>query len=113
MNSAQTLIAWAEAELQDQYLYLLSARGGEYLSDSVLLYDADDVIERNETYESKAYCPGFLTIGDDGGGRAVVIALGKEPSPVYVVGHGSMSRDDFVQVAANLSSWVSSGAPVD
>ncbi len=113
MNNAQTIVAWAQAELQDQYLDLLAARGGEFLSNRVLLYGVDDLIERNETYQSKEYCPGFIAIGDDGGGRMIVIALGSEPSPVYIADMGSMDEEYFDQIATDLASWLAGGAPVD
>ena len=31
---------------------------------------------------------------------------------VFVVGHGSMSADDFVEVGAGLHDWIADGCPV-
>ncbi|AXQ27968.1 hypothetical protein D0B54_04435 [Solimonas sp. K1W22B-7] len=33
----------------------------------------EEVVERNETFQSKEYCSGYLAIGNDSGGSAIVI----------------------------------------
>lgn len=113
LEKLDKVTTWAGNELSDQYLNLLMARGGQFCSELVRLYDVDEIIERNETYETKTYCPGFLTIGDDSGGRAIVIALGSACGPVYLVDHGDMSPAGFVTVASDIETWVSSGFAVD
>ncbi|WP_206413004.1 hypothetical protein [Lysobacter enzymogenes] len=54
-----------------------------------------------------------MTLGDDGGGRAVVVHGRLRPPTVFVVGHGSMSEADFVAVGAGLQEWIDGGCPVD
>jgi hypothetical protein len=61
--------------MPETYLAVLQDRGGESLSKSVHLYALEDLLERNVTYEIKTYCPGFMSIGDDSGGRAIMIPL--------------------------------------
>jgi hypothetical protein len=104
------LAEWAEAKLPEVYVRLLrDVRSREVFGDLVSIYPLDAVIERNETYETKKHCPGYLTIGDDSGGRAILIPLDDEACPVYVVDHGSMSVEDFSLVAAELTEWVRDG----
>jgi hypothetical protein len=104
--------AWAGAELAEQYLNLLGSHGGSFVSPVIRLYSVDELIERNETYETKKYCPGYLTIGDDSGGQAIVIAIGKSHGPVFIIDHGSMDPDYFTEVAPNLATWIGSGFSV-
>lgn len=111
--SIGTVQAWANDDLPEDYLELLNTRGGEFCNDRVRLYGIDEIIERNDTYETSRYCPGFITIGDDSGGRAIVIALGKGPGPVYLVDHGAMTPDCFDLVAPDIRSWLSGGCAFD
>ena len=44
------------------YRQFLNDHAGDLLaSDSILLYGLSSLVERNETYETKRYCPGFIT----------------------------------------------------
>jgi hypothetical protein len=97
---------WAGVTLTPGYIELLNSRGGNLIGSSTMIYCADDVIERNETFESKKYCPGFLAIGDDSGGIAFVIALGNDSSPVYAVDQGSMQPEDFTEVSPSIGLWL-------
>lgn len=81
--------------------------------EQVLLYGAHNLIERNLTYDTQQACPGFITIGDDSGGRAVMLALGGASTAVYLVGHGSMQRDDFEPLADDFLAWLAADCPVD
>ena len=99
-------------ELPEEYSTLLAQADGVY-ANSLTLYSSVDVPERNRTYEVAVYAPGYLTIGDDGGGQAIVLRAGRSTSPVFVVGHGSMSSTHLVRVADSLSDWLRSGGPLD
>lgn len=44
-------------------------------NDLVVLYGRGSFIERNETYEVRQHCPGFVTIGDDSGGMQFILPL--------------------------------------
>jgi hypothetical protein len=105
-DKIKTIETWAGCTLSPEYLELLNKAGGKFIGESILIYGPDEVIERNETFESKEYCPGFLAIGDDSGGQAFIIALGKNSSPVFAVDHGSMQPEDFVEVSPNIGHWV-------
>ncbi|WP_431512646.1 hypothetical protein [Variovorax sp. DAIF25] len=100
---------WSGCAISPPLRALLSSLGDTTVGDLAHFYAPADLRERNETYETRAYCPGWLTIGDDGGGSAIVVAPDRWPTAVYLVGHGSMSRVDFVEVAEDLHEWVGSG----
>lgn len=103
---------WLGAPLAAELRACLVGRGERAIG-PVLLYAGEDLIERNEGYETRRYCPGYLSIGDDGGGRAIVVHAALTPPTVFVVGHGSMSEADFVAVHAGLAAWIEAGCPLD
>ena len=49
------------------------------------------MLERNRAFET-LYRPGYPAIGDDSGGRAVVMAL-RSPQALFLVDHGAMTPD--------------------
>lgn len=100
---------WTGASLSECYRTLVARHGGQFVGDLVRFYSADEVIERNECYETRQYCPGFLAIGDDSGGRAIVIDPQLALPAVFVVDHGSMSRDEFALVSDDLLAWIDRG----
>lgn len=113
MGEIESIEAWAGAKLPEAYKSVLGGCEAGVFHDPVLIYPAADVVERNRTFETTEYCPGHIAIGDDGGGRAVVIGLGDHQTcPVFVVDHGSMSPASFEMVAADLAAWVGAGCPL-
>ena len=92
--------------LPAQYVQFLLAYSEKIIGDRVLLYSVEDLIERNSTYETKAYCPGYLAIGDDSGGRAFVIPIANWTGSVFGVDHADMSEDGFVFVTTNFQEWI-------
>lgn len=46
---------------------------GAMIEDLVQIYSTDAIAERQETYEISAYFPDHLLIGDDSGGRLVLL----------------------------------------
>jgi SMI1 / KNR4 family (SUKH-1) len=103
---------WAGAKLPDAYKRILEGYEGRISNGPVFIYSAEDVIERNETFETREYCPGYITIGDDSGGRAIVIDLSDQRCRVFMVDHGSMNPEDFALVSTDLSAWVEAGCPL-
>jgi hypothetical protein len=90
------------------YKELVTYADGGLLDDGVSIYSMEDLPERNETYEIKECCDGYLLIGDDSGGRGFLIDLNSEDSCVYGSGFGDLDPADFVIVAASLQEWVDS-----
>ena len=94
------------------YIELLRCSNGLLAhNDRTNLYGVQELPERNATYEAARYSPGWIMIGDDCGGHAILIASEGGRSGVFVVDMGSMSLDDADLVAPNLREWVDSGLP--
>ncbi|HST62994.1 MAG TPA: SMI1/KNR4 family protein [Longimicrobium sp.] len=91
------------------YAEVLRECNGFTTDKGLLLYSAEDLAERNETFEVRAYAPGFLAIGDDSGGRSILIALDGSAT-VYIVDQGSMDPDEFIEVSPDLLEWLHQGA---
>jgi hypothetical protein len=102
---------WLGQPLAAPLASFLGTYGGAPAGECGVIYSAEELLERNECYETKGYCPGWVTIGDNGGGRAVVVAPSLVPSTVFVVGHGVMAPEYFRVVAKDLSEWVRNGFP--
>ncbi|TEW45075.1 SMI1/KNR4 family protein [Psychromonas algicola] len=86
--------------------FMLEVGGGHF--GDVFLYGVEDLIERNECYETKEYAPGWIAIGDDGGGRAIIISFSDDDPQVFIVDHGVMEPDEAEQVFDCFTSWKAS-----
>ncbi len=95
-------------KLPKSYKAFMQEIGGGNFGDT-LLYSIEDLVERNECYETKEYAPGWLTIGDDGGGLAIIISFSEYDPQVFTVDHGIMDPDEAEQVFESFSSWRLSG----
>lgn len=73
----------------------------------ISVYGSADLLERNDTYEIPEYCPGFLLIGDDSGGRGFLVALDSTETPVFSSGLGDLAVAGFVREAESLTEWLS------
>ena len=111
MTFQSEFVAWLGNPLPREYEeYLRSVHAGEETVGDVLLYSADLLIEQNESYEVKLYCPGYFTIGDDGGGRAVVLRI--SDGSVHLVDHGAMTPDCMTQLGSSFFAWHTAGCPL-
>ncbi|MBH3440982.1 SMI1/KNR4 family protein [Pseudomonas luteola] len=79
------------------------------MSGEVHLYSLELLIDRNECYETRKYAPGYINIGDDGGGQALLIRLDEDDPEVATVGHGCMDPKLKELVYPTFSGWVASG----
>jgi hypothetical protein len=80
-------------------------------NDRVLLYAAEELAERNRTFEVAVYAPGWLMIGDDSGGRGFIIDMSGRDRRVLIVDHGSMVPADGYPVGNSLVEWLAAGMP--
>lgn len=94
--------------LPSSYKDFLAARRSK-TNEDIHLYSLEDLVERNECYETKGYAPGYINIGDDGGGQAFILNLAEDDPEVSIVGHGSMDPALKELVYKSFSSWVASG----
>jgi SMI1 / KNR4 family (SUKH-1) len=100
------------AELPEDYAALLAQADG-LLANHFALYSCSDLPERNATFEVGKYAPGFVIVGGDGGGSAIVMRGGPGRSPVFLVGHGVMQSEFMERLAHSLAEWIDLGCPVD
>ncbi|UZE26162.1 SMI1/KNR4 family protein [Pseudomonas sp. B21-056] len=94
-------------QLPRAYVQLLETANGFSLRNGLVIYSSDELVERNDTLEVEKYAPGYLVIGDDSGGRSIVVSYTDES--VFLVDQGSMDPDDFEKISLSLSEWVSGG----
>ncbi|MNF78990.1 hypothetical protein D3C84_611930 [compost metagenome] len=94
-------------QLPDAYVQMLNSANGFSLQSGVTIYSSDELVERNETFEVKKYAPGYLSIGDDSGGRSIMIPL--TSNGVFLVDQGSMVPDDFERVSISITDWITGG----
>lgn len=91
--------------------FLARAEASRQVGDLVLLYGRQDLVERNATYEVQTYLPGWVAIGDDGGGSAILVRLDGSDA-VYQCGHGALGSVDPELVAESFAAWHASGCPL-
>lgn len=94
--------------LPDEYQALLAEANG-VSANLVQIYSAEDVPERNATYEVAKYSPGYFVIGTVNG-FPVLLRAGKT-SPVYENDWGAMSPEAMKELAPSLVAWLTRGCP--
>jgi hypothetical protein len=110
----QDVESWLGRKLPEDYRVFLLSHTEKVFGESIYLYLLGDIVERNETYETKTYCSGYLVVGDDSGGRAIVIPLQTEARrlPVFIVDHGSMMVRDFEKASDDFLEWLNMNCPL-
>jgi len=108
MSAIKQIEEYFGCSLPASYKTFLEGHTAEFMNDLVVLYQAHQVIEMNETYQTKEYAPGYINIGDDSGGRAFLLKFGEDDPSVNVVGHGSMDSEYMEFVANKFSEWIKS-----
>jgi len=89
---------------------LLSRANGLGLQNGIVIYACHEVAERNATYQVDKYIPGFIAIGDDSGGRAIL--LSQFQPQVFLADYGSLDVDEIQAIANTLREWVEGGCPL-
>ena len=99
-------------DLPPPYEEFLRTNEGTIRGVSLLLYHASDVAERNQTFEVGKYLPGYLAIGDDSGGRLIVIRIRDEQAVPYIVDAGALMPSELVPLARDWAQWQALGFPL-
>jgi hypothetical protein len=68
--------------------------------------------ERNDTWQVHMHVPGFVAIGDNGGGKVILLKTDEEDKSVYIVDSGSMQPQYMTCIGVCLADWISAGGPV-
>ncbi|WP_166643061.1 SMI1/KNR4 family protein [Alcanivorax sp. 24] len=87
--------------LHPEYAAFLRLSDGLYTDGNLVLLDADSIAERNRDYEVPEYLPGYLMIGDDSGGVALLLR-NREPA-VFEVDMGVMMASEMRVCADSLA----------
>lgn len=98
--------------LTSSILAFVEQQTGAPRDDGLLLYGKNDLAERNQTFEIGMYLPDHLLIGDDSGGRGVLVHCNNANHPVYLFDPGAMDEDDLCLLAESLDQWLASGCPI-
>jgi len=97
---------------------LWSISRGVLLADGTQIYAPEDIEERNETFQVAEYAPGWVLVGDDGGGLGYLMrraAGGFDPvearavAEVYRLDVGALSdriTDDGEYITDDLIGWL-------
>lgn len=87
----------------------LSRQTGEPRDDGLMIYAPEDIAERNQTYELAQYLPDHLMVGDDSGGRGILL---DSRGAVWICGLGALFLDMRELLSPHLSQWVEQGCPL-
>jgi len=106
-----TLLNSITANTTPEYSDFLKSQADSIsVGDYCLLYGQADIAERNSTYEVQSYLPGWVAIGDDGGGKALLMRLDGSPA-VYFCGHGAIGSLDPELVTNSFTDWLAADCP--
>jgi hypothetical protein len=97
-------------KLPDYYKKLLLEINGFILENGITIYSSKDLYERNQTFEVDEYAPGYLLIGDDSGGLAILINM--ENYALYIVDQGIMDPDEMEKISNSLEEWIDGVCPM-
>jgi len=103
IRAAQQLLC---IDFPKDYVELLAFSNGAVL-EGLQLYPAEDLPERNKTFEIASYLPSHLLIGDDGGGTGILVSL--IDGTIRSSGLGDLNPDDLRLVAPSLQAWIEAG----
>ncbi len=107
-----TLLETIRIHASEQYQQLVQSLANDLaIGDYVLFYGPDRIEERNRTYEVQTYMPGWVAIGDDGGGQAILMKLDGTNS-VYSCGQGALGSLQPVMISDSLVFWIENGCPL-
>ncbi|MEM8995103.1 MAG: hypothetical protein AAGF23_09980 [Acidobacteriota bacterium] len=113
-DDLERLAAVVPRESAPDLFALLGLSDGLHAHGELNLYDADSIPERNDTYGIVETAPGWLMIGDNGGGRFFVLEPAAGGSRrVHAMDTGALFADDAELVAESLAAWACAGFPID
>lgn len=104
-------IALAEDEhgrpLPAAYVALVTVYNGGFTPSSLSILEVGEIVQRNADYEVSEYMPGYLMIGDDGGGTAILLNEGD--GRIYEVDMGVMDESEATLSAHSLDELLEFG----
>jgi hypothetical protein len=102
--------------IPEAYRGFLMSYSGEVRDDGLLLYRAHEISERNRTFQVQRFAPGLLAIGDDSGGRLIIIRLADPKAEPLLVDAGALTPNMPASLLRSLadswSAWNEAGFPI-
>ncbi|MCM2387807.1 SMI1/KNR4 family protein [Streptomyces albipurpureus] len=87
---------------------------GVLLPNGIHIYGPGSISERNKTYEVRKYAPPWVLVGDDSGGRGLLMRHhGKDRTSVYRLDLGALDESIATsgeRVTGDLLGWLNQGA---
>lgn len=77
------------------------------------IYSLDEIVERNQTFETQEYCPGYLAIGNDAGSKVALMAGRDDANEIFINYASSMKPSSMVSSGYSIGEWVNRGCPFD
>lgn len=96
---------------QDYLKFLDRHPAGASVGEWVVLYGRDSIDERNQTYQVQLNVPQSVAIGDDSGGRAILLRLDYSDG-VYICGHGALGSVELEPLSPSFKTWFDEGCPL-
>ncbi|MFC4323203.1 SMI1/KNR4 family protein [Litchfieldia salsa] len=100
-------------KLPTSYKELLLNSNGVSKSEGIIIYGTQDLIERNETWETDIYAPGFISIGDDSSGKVILMCIDLKKEEVLIADSGDMTPEHALLISNDLIQWVKNGLTIE
>jgi hypothetical protein len=106
--SIDEIESWVGARLPVAYRAFLGQQVEDAVYEDVRLYGRADFIAMNDCHKVKEFCRGYVTIGDDGGGRQFLLAL--DTGRLVLVDAGSLDPSEAeTGVPEDFAAWLAAG----
>lgn len=115
-QSIETIRQHFKTALPSVYMEFLAGCSERVRDDGLLLYQASDVVERNMTFGVERFTPEFLAVGDDSGGRLIVIRFADSAAAPFVIDAAALVPNRppslLVAIAPSWNQWSENGFPL-
>lgn len=110
-NDSEILKVENEMNVKLPYSFkdLLKTSNGLSTKEGIVIYGTEDIVERNETWETQVYAQGYIAIGDDSGGGVFLMSQGEGKKSVLIVDSGDMTIEHSNLVTSDINQWIKSG----
>lgn len=96
-------------KIPSQYQDFLKQHDGYIFDNGIRLYELSDLKEMNESLQVSTYRPGYIAIGDDGGGLIFLIKQEIEAKEVFVVDICDYDLETAFCKINEFKSWFDKG----
>ena len=103
LNKENVLTDWG---VNDEMFDFWNSYGEITFPQGIVIYDYDNLEERNTTYEINKYSPGYLLIGDDGGGQGLFLKKHNDKYTLYYLDLGAVGSAEFHNTGLNFFDWL-------